>query len=165
LTFSLFVCSLVPFFPHGPLTTNNQTKQTNTAKQSQDLKAAAKTREDLGVQLYSQQQLLAKLQLTVERLQDGLVDANATRQQHEEQLTKLQQVTVQQESSTTQLAKAADNVRDEMDDLKQKVATLQRHKEELEAKLQVTQRAAGKAAQEQEKKSVEKQRQVRDGFF
>ncbi len=117
------------------------------------------------MQLYSQQQLLAKLQLTVERLQDGLVDANATRQQHEEQLTKLQQVTVQQESSTTQLAKAADNVRDEMDDLKQKVATLQRHKEELEAKLQVTQRAAGKAAQEQEKKSVEKQRQVRDGFF
>lgn len=129
------------------------------AAKAQAASDAKRTREQVGVELYNLQQVLAKLQTQVEAVHDQSDGATEERQKTEEILAQAKKIQTQLREELAAVNKQAESVRLELGEASSKVRTVELHNDELRSQVAVQRRVVSKAAMEQDKKEIVKQQQ------
>uniref|UniRef100_A0A0G4FZX2 Coiled-coil domain-containing protein 40 n=1 Tax=Chromera velia CCMP2878 TaxID=1169474 RepID=A0A0G4FZX2_9ALVE len=110
-----------------------------------ELKALTVKREDLGVQLYSVQQQLAKLQLVLEEAHDRLATLANNRVAAERDLRILQDGYTDKKKESEVNLKRMIKAQDELNQLNVTLRQVEEYTEQMKAEIQVTRRATYKA--------------------
>jgi len=118
------------------------------------LKDAKDRRESVGVELYSVQQQLARLQLQLERTHENYNVVNGTRQEAEEELEMLRNAHGEQDAEVQDERFRAQKFQDELDKLAGTLKQIEAYNEEMKSEIAVTRRqtyVAEESVQKREK--------------
>jgi len=116
-------------------------------------------REQIGVELYSIQQTLAKLQTSLTEANELRIQYEADRAQTEEELKEVKGVLQQHEGELKERTKEYEFQRDELDRLNDTVLRLEKHNQELLNQVAVTRRETYKSEQSASETEISKQEQ------
>jgi len=123
------------------------------------LKDAKRRREDVGVSLYSAQQVLAKAQLKLETMQDNRGDLEITRRQTDEELAKAKELFSRMLERHNEVKAQTDQAQARADKLRLDAKSTKTKGDEMESRLKQGKRQADKASVEEQEAEVQKQRQ------
>eukprot|EP00730_Choanoeca_flexa_P002610 TRINITY_DN11110_c0_g2_i4.p1 TRINITY_DN11110_c0_g2~~TRINITY_DN11110_c0_g2_i4.p1 ORF type:complete len:899 (+),score=393.62 TRINITY_DN11110_c0_g2_i4:99-2795(+) len=129
------------------------------SEQQTKLKQETKRREELGVELYTVQQQLAKLQTQLEATDSEQNDYVSKRAKAEENLKQIQATQEATEKQLKDKEAQAAAAQKELDDLKAQVLLIEKHADEALAQVQGAKLAAKKAGKDQSAIETEKQKQ------
>lgn len=127
-----------------------------------ELKRAAQDREVLGVQLYSLQQQLARLQLSLESSHSEYNTLLDKRLKEEEMLKQVEDNNTEQKVIFKEHEKQQKKYSAELDSLHETIRQIEKYNEEVQSEIAITKRAAYKA--EQSVQGLEKNKVVQDSY-
>ena len=125
------------------------------------LDKAKQEREDLGVELYTLQQELAKMQMLLEKEHDMYNEKSEQRKLNEEELQDVRKAYRDDCKYLSDESKKVRDLQQERDNIKLKLFYMNNAKDDIRGDIAVIRRATEKAESEKSKIEVEKQRQVR----
>jgi chromosome segregation ATPase len=120
---------------------------TQLTKKEDDLKHASSERETLGVQLYSLQQQLAKIQIALESAQNDYNSNMDARLQEEELLVNLTKNNTEEAALIDEHKKQQKKYATELDSLRETIQQIEAYNREVKSEIAVTRRATYKAEQ------------------
>jgi chromosome segregation ATPase len=136
--------------------------QVELVEKEDDLKKSAQDREALGVQLYSLQQQLARIQITLENSHNEYSSIVDARLQEEEILREISKNNNEQNVLLSEHNKQQKKYSEELDSLNETIQQIEKYSEEVKAEIALTRRATYKA--EQSMQQMEKKKEHQDGL-
>ena len=126
----------------------------------EDLRRARKKREDIGAELYTVQQQLAKLQMQLEGTHDEYKDVSTGREQTESEAQRATEVYQQERQQVIQYKGKVDKNQVELDKVNSTIRQVQAYNEAMKDEVAVTRRATYKA--EEATTQLEKEKNTQD---
>ena len=131
-------------------------------EKEEDLKRHGQDREGLGVQLYSLQQQLARIQITFEGAHNDYNRIVDTRLQEEEMLRNINKNNSEQEELVNEHKKQYKKYGTELDSLNETIQQIEKYNQEVQGEIALTRRATYKA--EQSMTTLEKHKGDQDTY-
>eukprot|EP00605_Chrysophyceae_sp_TOSAG23-4_P001139 GSChrysophyteH1.ASY1.ANO1.1246.1 assembled CDS len=121
--------------------------QVTLLEKEEDLKRHGQDREGLGVQLYSLQQQLARIQITFESAHNDYNRIVDTRLQEEEMLRNINKANSEKNELVNEHKKQYKKYSTELDSLNETIQQIERYNQEVKSEIALTRRATYKAEQ------------------
>lgn len=138
--------------------TQNKVESEIKAKDN-ELKQLSQQRETLGVQLYGNQQQLAKLQVALENAHNEYNSIIDVKLQEEELLKRTEENNTEQKKLLQDSKKQAQKYASELEAVTETLGQIEKYNEEMKSEIALTKRAAHKAEQSMQALEVSKQAQ------
>jgi len=136
--------------------------QVSLLEKAEDMKRESTEREQLGVQLYSLQQQLARVQITFEASHNDYNRIVDTRLQEEEMLRNINKANSEQEELINEHKKQYKKYSTELDSLNETIQQIEKYNEEVKSEIALTRRSTYKA--EQSMQILEKHKADQDTY-
>jgi len=136
--------------------------QVSLQEKQEDMKRESNEREMLGVQLYSLQQQLARVQLTFEASHNDYNRIVDTRLQEEEMLRNVNKANNEQTELINEHKKQSKKYSTELDSLNETIQQIEKYNEEVKSEIALTRRSTYKA--EQSMQILEKHKAEQDQY-
>lgn len=134
--------------------------KTDLFELKEQTKEIAEERETLGVQLYSMQQQLARIQVMLENAHNEYNNIVDSRLQEEEMLTDNSKNNKEQQALHEEYAKQHKKYASELDSLNETIRQIEKYNDEVKAEIAMTRRATYKT--EQSMQELERQKESQD---
>ena len=121
--------------------------QVQLLEKEEEIKRGKQDREVLGVQLYSLQQQLARIQISLENSHNEYNKIVDTRLREEEQLREVNKKNAEQEAIAKEHQKQHKKYAQELDSLNETIQQIEKYNEEVKGEIALTRRATYKAEQ------------------
>ena len=136
--------------------------QVQYLEKQDEIKAAQNDREQLGVQLYSLQQQLARIQISFENSHNDYNKIVDTRLQEEEMLRNINKENKEKQEVITEHNKQSKKYHTELDSLNETIQQIEKYNEEVKGEIALTRRSTYKA--EQSMATLEKYKGEQDTY-